>query len=68
MGNNIIASIVNNIGSHGNEEAVRFKHNDSKDWESYTWDELSGLVRQISAALLNLGLKLHENVAIFSQK
>lgn len=67
MGNNIIASIVNNIGSHGNEEAVRFKHNDSKDWESYSWDELSGLVRQTSAALLNLGLKLQENVAIFSQ-
>lgn len=67
MGKNIIASIVNNIGSHGKEEAVRFKHNDSKNWESYTWDELSDLIRQTSAALLNLGLELQENVAIFSQ-
>lgn len=67
MGNNIITNIVKNIGSHGSEEAVRFKHNDSKDWESYSWDELSGLVRKTSAALLNLGLKRHENVAIFSQ-
>lgn len=67
MGNNIIANIVKNIGSHGSDEAVRYKHYDSKDWESYSWDELSALVRKTSAALLSLGLEQHENVAIFSQ-
>lgn len=67
MGNNIIANIVKNIGSHGNEEAVRFKHNGSKDWESYTWDELSELVRKTTAALLSLGVKRQENIGIFSQ-
>lgn len=67
MGNNIIANIVKNIGSHGSEEAVRFKHSDSKYWEGYSWDELSALVRKTSAALLHLGLKRHENVGIFSQ-
>ncbi len=67
MGNNIIANIVKNVGSHGHEEAVRFKHYNSGDWESYSWDEFLGLVRKTSAALLNLGLKNQENVAIFSQ-
>jgi long-chain acyl-CoA synthetase len=67
VGNNIIANIVKNIGSHGSEEAVRFKHNDSKEWENYSWDELSVLVRKTSAALLCLGLEKHDNVAVFSQ-
>lgn len=67
MGNNIIGNIVKNIGSHGSEEAVCFKHNDSKNWQSYSWDEFSAFVRNTSAALLNLGLKKYENVAIFSQ-
>lgn len=67
MGENIIAKILNNIGSHGEEEAVRFKHNGSTEWENYTWNEFSHLVRKTSSALLNLGLKPHENVAIFSQ-
>ena len=67
MGNNIIANIVKNVGSHGDEEAVRFKHYNSIDWESYSWNEFLDLVRKTSAALLNLGLKKQENVAIFSQ-
>ena len=67
MGNNIIANIVKNIGSHGNDEAVRFKHYNSKEWESYSWNELSSLIRKTSAALLNLGLEKQDNVAIFSQ-
>ena len=66
MGNNIIANIVKNVGSHGHEEAVRFKHFNSNDWESYSWDEFLDLVRKTSSALLNLGLKKQENVAIFS--
>lgn len=67
MGNNIIENIVKNIRSHGDEAAVQFKHNDSANWENYSWNELSGLVRKTSAALLNLGLEKQENVAIFSQ-
>lgn len=67
MGNNIIKNIVENIGSHGSETAACFKHNTDTRWQSYSWDELSGLVRKTSAALLALGLEKHENIAIFSQ-
>lgn len=66
MGNNIISEILKNVGSHGHKEAVRFKHSNSNDWESYTWDELMDLVGKTSAALLNIGLEKQENVAIFS--
>ena len=64
---NIIENIIKNIGSHGNDEAVRFKHNGSQQWESYTWDQLSSLVKKTSAALLKLGVEKQDNIAIYSQ-
>jgi long-chain acyl-CoA synthetase len=67
VGNNIIANIVKNIGSHGSEEAVRFKRTGGDRWLSYTWDELSGLVKQTSKALIASGVKSQDNVAIYSQ-
>lgn len=67
MGSNIISNTISNIGSHGSEEAVRFKHNDSIAWESYSWDELSDLVGKTSRALLSFDLKRQENIGIFSQ-
>lgn len=65
MGNSIIANIMKNVKAYGKEEAVRFKHYNSKDWESYSWDEFFNLVRQTSAALLNQGLEKQENVAMY---
>ena len=67
MRKNIIESIVKNIGSHGEEEAVRFKHNHSDQWENYSWDQLSKLIHKTSVALLSLDIEKQENVGIFSQ-
>ena len=67
MENNIIASIVGNIGNHGSEEAVRFKRMGSDSWSGYTWDEFSNLIKNTSKALIAGGIKPQENVAIFSQ-
>lgn len=67
MGNNIIASIVENIGSHGSDEAVRFKRTHGESWLSYTWDELAELITKTSKALIAAGVMPQENVAIFSQ-
>jgi len=67
VGNNIIANIVNNIGTHGSEEAVRFKRAGGDRWLSYSWDELSNLVRQTSKALIALGVESQDNVGIYSQ-
>jgi long-chain acyl-CoA synthetase len=67
VGNNIIASIVENIGSHGSDEAVRFKRTHGESWLSYTWDELAELITKTSKALIAAGVMPQENVAIFSQ-
>lgn len=67
MGNNIISNIIANIGSHGSEEAVRFKDQDDHNWKSYTWDEFAALIFKTSKALLSLDSKPQENIAIFSE-
>jgi len=67
LGNNIIANIVQNISGHGKEEAVRFKRTHGTEWLSYTWDELSELINKTTKALIALGVKPQDNVAIFSQ-
>jgi long-chain acyl-CoA synthetase len=65
--NSIIASIFGTISSYGNEEAVKFKRTNGKQWLSYTWNELSDLMKQTSKALIAAGVRSQENVAIFSQ-
>lgn len=67
MAGNIISDFIRNIGTHGNEEAVKFKRAGSDNWSQYTWDEFALLVRQTSKALIAQGVKDQENVAIFSQ-
>lgn len=36
-------------------------------WQSISWNQLSQTVRQVSNAMLNLGVKVQENIAVFSQ-
>jgi len=36
-------------------------------WQSISWNQLSQTVRQVSNAMLNLGVKAQENIAVFSQ-
>ena len=38
-----------------------------KEWKSLSWNQVSATVKQVSNALLNLGVKPQENIGIFSQ-
>jgi len=38
-----------------------------KEWKSLSWNEVSSTVMQVSNALLNLGVKVQENIGIFAQ-
>ncbi|MCG8308039.1 MAG: long-chain fatty acid--CoA ligase [Cytophagales bacterium] len=67
MESNIIERIIKRIGAHGSDEAVRFRHNGSTGWQSYTWDELAQLIKKTSAGLLRLGVRKQDNIAIYSQ-
>ena len=37
------------------------------EWKSYSWNQFSQKVKIVSNALLNLGVKVQENVGVFSQ-
>lgn len=52
---------------YGNREAITFRNFGSLAWETVSWNQFSLRVKQVSNALLNLGTKPQENIAVFSQ-
>ena len=52
---------------YGAREALLFQSFGSEKWKSVSWNQFSLRVKQVSNALLNLGLKPHESIAVFSQ-
>lgn len=52
---------------YGNREAITFRNFGSLKWENVSWNQFSIKVKQVSNALLNLGAKPQENIAVFSQ-
>jgi len=52
---------------YGDRELLIYQDFGSKEWKSMSWNQVSALVKQISNAMLNLGVKVQENIGIFSQ-
>lgn len=52
---------------YGDREALIYQDFGSEQWKSLSWRQFSDTVRVVSNALLNLGVKVQENVGIFSQ-
>ena len=52
---------------YGQAPALTFKNFGSEQWKTISWNQFSTRVKQVSNALLNLGVKSQENIAIFSQ-
>ena len=53
--------------NYGDREALVYKDFGGKEWKSMSWNQFSDNVKQVSNALLNLGVKVQENVGVFSQ-
>ena len=53
--------------NYGNREALIYKDFGGKEWKSMSWNQFSDNVKQVSNALLNLGVKVQENIGVFSQ-
>jgi len=53
--------------NYGDREVLIYKDFGGAEWKSYTWNQFSETVRKVSNALLNLGVKVQENVGVFSQ-
>ena len=52
---------------YGNREMLIYQDFGGKEWKSLSWTQVSQTVNQVSNALLNLGVKVQENIGIFSQ-
>lgn len=51
----------------GDKTALTFKKFGSDKWQSVSWNQFSLRVKQVSNALLNIGAKPHDKIAVFSQ-
>jgi long-chain acyl-CoA synthetase len=52
---------------YGSRPALTFRNFGSLKWKTVSWKQFSLRVKQVSNALLNLGVKPQENIAVFSQ-
>lgn len=52
---------------YGKREALVYKDFGGKQWHSISWIQFHEKVRMVSNAMLSLGIKVQEKVAIFSQ-
>ena len=52
---------------YGSRAAITFRNFGSLKWRTVSWNQFSLRVKQVSNAMLNLGIKPQENIAVFSQ-
>jgi len=52
---------------YGDREALIYKDFNGLEWKSYSWNQFSDMVKKVSNALLNLGVRVQENLGVFSQ-
>lgn len=52
---------------YGSRAALTFRNFGSLKWKTVSWKQFSLRVKQVSNAMLNLGMKPQENIAVFSQ-
>lgn len=54
-------------GIYGERTAMSYRDYDKKEWIPVSWTEFSNTVFSVSNALLDLGVAVQENIAVFSQ-
>ena len=66
--NSHMSVLIHDLAAHyGNREMLLYQDFGGKEWKSLTFNQVSQTVNQVSNALLNLGVKVQENIGIFSQ-
>ena len=52
---------------YGEKVALKYRDFGSKEWKTVSWNHFSTMVKQVSNAMINVGVKVQENVGVFSQ-
>ena len=59
--------IIEQARKYGNRRALIYKNFGGDTWESVSWRRFADKVQTVSNALLNIGVKVQENIGVFSQ-
>ena len=59
--------IHDQASKYGDREVLIYREFGEKEWRSYSWNQFSETVWKVSNALLNLGVRVQENLGVFSQ-
>jgi long-chain acyl-CoA synthetase len=63
-----LSRLIHDVAAQlGDREALIYKEFGGTEWKSYSWNQFSEAVWKVSNAMLNLGVKVQENVGVFSQ-
>ena len=63
-----LAVLIHEQAKHyGDREVLIYKDFGGQEWKSMSWNQFSATVKQVSNALLNLGVNVQDNLGIFSQ-
>ena len=66
--NSHLSRLIQDVAAHyGDREALIFKHFGGTEWKSVSWNQFALRVKQVSNALLNMGVQVQENIGVFSQ-
>ena len=66
--NSHMSVLIHDLAKHyGDREMLIYQDYGGREWKSLSFNQVSQTVKQVSNALLNLGVKIQENIGIFSQ-
>lgn len=66
--NSHLSVLIHDQANHyGNRAALTFRNFGSLKWKTVSWNQFSLRVKQVSNAMLNLGIRPQENIAVFAQ-
>lgn len=59
--------VFNQAKKYGKRAALYFRNDETKTWYPISWNEFANRVKQIGAALINMGIAEEDRIGIFSQ-
>ena len=59
--------IHDQAAKYGDREVLIYRDFGGQEWKSMSWNQFSETVKVVSNALLNLGVRVQENIGVFSQ-
>ncbi|WP_111707178.1 AMP-dependent synthetase/ligase [Lutibacter citreus] len=59
--------IKNNVLKYQHKNAIHYKDSINNKWIGISWETFGNQIQEVSRALINFGIKEHQNIAIFAQ-